>query len=102
METMDKKPLCIATRNPNKCHEMTPVLSPFWEVKCSANYPEMDALDDIAETGDTFQANAEIKAVATSMRMRLSVGRPPSLRISGSSTSTHALTFTSCENGAWT
>ncbi len=63
---MDKKPLCIATRNQHKCTEMAPVLSPFWEVKCSADYPEMNAYDDIAETGDTFQTNAEIKAVATS------------------------------------
>jgi XTP/dITP diphosphohydrolase len=63
---MDKKILCLATRNQNKCHEMTPVLDAFWSVTCSANYPEMDALDDIAETGDTFQANATLKAVATS------------------------------------
>lgn len=63
---MDKKPLCIATRNQNKAQEMAPVLAPFWEVKCSADYTEMEALDDIAETGDTFLANATLKAVATS------------------------------------
>ena len=63
---MNKKTLCIATRNPNKAHEMAPVLSPFWEVKCSADYPEMEGLDDIEETGDTFLANATIKAVTTS------------------------------------
>ena len=63
---MDKRPLCIATRNQNKCTEIEPVLAEFWAVKCSANYTEMDALDDIAETGDTFLANAEIKAVTTS------------------------------------
>jgi XTP/dITP diphosphohydrolase len=63
---MNKKTLCIATRNTNKAQEMAPVLAPFWEVKCSANYPEMEALDDIAETGDTFLANATLKAVATS------------------------------------
>ena len=63
---MDKKALCIATRNANKAHEMSPVLAPFWEVKCSADYAEMEALDDIAETGDTFLANATLKAVATS------------------------------------
>ena len=60
------KTLCIATRNVNKSHEMAPVLSPFWVVKCSADYPEMEGNDDIAETGDTFLANATIKAVATS------------------------------------
>ena len=63
---MNKKTLCIATRNPNKAHEMAPVLSPFWEVKCSADYPEMEGHDEIAETGDTFLANATLKAVATS------------------------------------
>jgi XTP/dITP diphosphohydrolase len=61
-----KKTLCIATRNANKTTEMALVLAPFWEVKSSADYPEMEALDDIAETGDTFLANATLKAVATS------------------------------------
>jgi XTP/dITP diphosphohydrolase len=46
--------------------EMAPVLAPFWEVKCSADYPEMDGLEVIEETGDTFLANATLKAVATS------------------------------------
>jgi XTP/dITP diphosphohydrolase len=63
---MDKKALCIATRNMNKAHEMAPVLAPFWQVKSSVNYPELEALDDIAESGDTFLANATLKAVATS------------------------------------
>jgi XTP/dITP diphosphohydrolase len=63
---MEKKTLCIATRNMNKSHEMAPVLAPFWEVKCSADYPEMEGTDEIEETGDTFLANATLKAVATS------------------------------------
>jgi len=63
---MEKKTLCIATRNANKTTEMALVLAPFWEVKSSADYPEMETLDDIAETGDTFLANATLKAVATS------------------------------------
>ena len=63
---MKLKTLCIATRNANKAHEMAPVLAPFWEVKCSADYPEMEGMDEIAETGDTFLANATLKAVATS------------------------------------
>ena len=63
---MDKKTLCIATRNANKPREIAPVLEPFWVVKCSADYPEMADLEDIAETGDTFLANATLKAVATS------------------------------------
>ena len=63
---MDKKTLCIATRNLNKVQEMAPMLSPFWEVKSSADYPEMAEHEEIAETGDTFLANATLKAVATS------------------------------------
>ncbi len=63
---MKKKTLCIATRNPNKAQEMASVLAPFWEVKCSADYPEMADLEEIEETGDTFLANATLKAVATS------------------------------------
>jgi XTP/dITP diphosphohydrolase len=63
---MERKTLCIATRNTNKAQEMAPVLTPFWDVKCSADYQEMEGLDEIAETGDTFLANATLKAVATS------------------------------------
>jgi XTP/dITP diphosphohydrolase len=63
---MDKKTLCIATRNANKANEMAPVLAEHWEVKCSADYPELNEFDDIAETGDTFLANATLKAIATS------------------------------------
>jgi XTP/dITP diphosphohydrolase len=63
---MNKKTLCIATRNMYKVHEMGTTLAPFWDVKCSADYPEMADLDEIAETGDTFLSNATLKAVATS------------------------------------
>lgn len=58
--------LCIATRNANKVQEMAPVLAPFWTVKSSSDYPEMGEHEDIEETGDSFLANATIKAVATS------------------------------------
>jgi len=61
---MNKKPLCIATRNAHKVQEMAPVLAPFWDVKCSSDYPEVE---EIEETGDTFLANATLKAVATSL-----------------------------------
>ena len=61
---MERKTLCIATRNLHKAHELATVLAPFWEVKCSADYPEID--EEIEETGDTFLANATLKAVATS------------------------------------
>jgi XTP/dITP diphosphohydrolase len=63
---MEKKILCIATRNAHKTLEMAPVLSPFWQVKSSADYPEMEAHEEIEETGDSFLANATLKAVTTS------------------------------------
>jgi XTP/dITP diphosphohydrolase len=63
---MERKTLCIATRNAHKAQEMAPVLAPFWEVKCSADYPAMAEMEEIEETGDTFLANATLKAVATS------------------------------------
>ncbi len=59
------KNLCIATRNAHKVQEIEPVLAPYWTVKCTANYSEMTDID-IEETGDTFLANATLKAVATS------------------------------------
>jgi XTP/dITP diphosphohydrolase len=59
------KTLCIATRNAHKVQELAPVLAPFWTVKCTADYPEMTDID-IEETGDTFLANASLKAVSTS------------------------------------
>ena len=58
--------LCIATRNAHKVQELAPVLAPYWTVKSSADYPEMEQLEEIAETGDTFLANATLKAVTTS------------------------------------
>jgi XTP/dITP diphosphohydrolase len=61
---MGNKTICIATRNRNKVEEMAPALAPFWEVKCSDDYPAIS--EEIEETGDTFLANATIKAVATS------------------------------------
>jgi XTP/dITP diphosphohydrolase len=60
---MERKTLCIATRNAHKVEEMTPALAPVWEVKSSLDYPE---LEEIEETGDTFLANASLKALATS------------------------------------
>ena len=60
---MERKTLCIATRNANKIAEMTSALEPWWQVKSSLDYPE---LEEIEETGDTFLANASLKAVSTS------------------------------------
>jgi XTP/dITP diphosphohydrolase len=59
---MDKKILCIATRNTNKVEEMAPMLGALFVVKSAADYPD---LEEIEETGDSFLANATLKAVAT-------------------------------------
>jgi len=58
--------LCIATRNAHKVQELAPVLAPYWTVKCTADYPEM-ADTEIEESGDTFLANATLKAISTSL-----------------------------------
>ena len=52
--------IVVATRNVGKQREFEQMLSPLgYEVLSLADYPE---LPDIEETGETFQANAEIKA----------------------------------------
>jgi XTP/dITP diphosphohydrolase len=63
----EPKTLCIATRNANKLHEMAAALAPAWAVKSPLDYPELADADEIEETGDTFLANATLKAVATSL-----------------------------------
>jgi XTP/dITP diphosphohydrolase len=55
--------LCIASRNAHKVEEMVSILTPFWRVKSACDYPELEEID---ETGDSFLANATLKAVATS------------------------------------
>ena len=60
---MEKKNLCIATRNADKQREMEPFLRDAWEVKSALDYPDLEEVD---ETGDSFLANATLKAVATS------------------------------------
>src|ERR1700744_6583520 len=60
---MERKTLCIATRNAHKVEEMAGVLAPYWTVKSSIDYPE---LEEIEETGGTFLENATLKAQITS------------------------------------
>ena len=60
---MERKTLCLATRNQHKVAEMAEVLAPFWTVKSSADYPELEEID---ETGGTFLENATLKAQTTS------------------------------------
>jgi len=60
---MERKTLCLATRNENKVTEMNAVLESLWLVKSSSDYPE---LEEIEETGGTFLENATLKAQITS------------------------------------
>ncbi|MEZ0294815.1 MAG: RdgB/HAM1 family non-canonical purine NTP pyrophosphatase [Candidatus Methylacidiphilales bacterium] len=60
---MERKSLCIATRNVNKVQEMMPFLETFWNVTSALDYPE---IPDVEETGTTFLENATLKAVAIS------------------------------------
>ena len=60
---MARKTLCIATLNRNKVEEIAPMLAATWDVKSTADYP---GVEEIEETGDSFLANATLKAVAVS------------------------------------
>ncbi len=53
------KTLVIATQNPGKLEEIRQVLGPDISMKSLADYPD---LPDIVEDGDTFEANAILKA----------------------------------------
>ena len=60
--------LVIATHNPGKLVEMRELLAPYGIAAVSAGELGLDEPD---ETGDTFQANARIKAVAAARAAKL-------------------------------
>ena len=60
--------LVIATHNPGKLAEMRELLAPYGIEAVSAG--ELD-LDEPEETGDSFRANAQIKAVAAAQAAKL-------------------------------
>ncbi|PAW76360.1 MAG: non-canonical purine NTP pyrophosphatase, RdgB/HAM1 family [Verrucomicrobia bacterium Tous-C9LFEB] len=60
---MPRRTLTLATRNRHKVTELAQQLSAGWEVKSIADYA---ALPHVEEDGDTFQANAALKAVEIS------------------------------------
>ena len=60
--------LVIATHNPGKLAEMRELLAPYGVEAVSAG--ELD-LDEPEETGDSFRANARIKAVAAAKATKL-------------------------------
>ena len=57
--------LLVATKNAHKTGEIRAILGGEWEVSDLTAHPEIEAPD---ETGDTFEENAAIKALAASQR----------------------------------
>ena len=58
--------LLLATRNAHKTTEVRAILGSEWEVTDLTAYPDWPEVD---ETGDTFAANASLKALAASTRV---------------------------------
>ncbi len=57
------KPLLIATRNRHKTAEIAAFLGPGWAV---GDLTSLSGFAEVEETGDTFEANAALKALAAS------------------------------------
>lgn len=57
-------PLLVSTRNAHKIGEIRAILGPRFLVSDLASLPD---LPEVEETGDTFEENATLKAVAASM-----------------------------------
>ncbi len=55
--------LLVSTRNAHKVHEITAILGPSFRV---SDLSALVSTPEIAETGDTFEENATLKAVAVS------------------------------------
>ncbi|HEY0792073.1 MAG TPA: RdgB/HAM1 family non-canonical purine NTP pyrophosphatase [Chthoniobacterales bacterium] len=55
--------LLLASRNPHKLQEIRQLFEPEWEVLDVAGFPEAP---EVEETGETFEDNAVLKAVAIS------------------------------------
>lgn len=57
--------LLLATRNAHKAAEVRAILGPAWQVTDLSLHPDWP---EVEETGDTFSANAALKALAASRR----------------------------------
>jgi XTP/dITP diphosphohydrolase len=57
--------LLLATRNPHKTAEFMRILGPDFEVHDLRTHPE---IGEIEENGETFEANARLKAIAVSQQ----------------------------------
>lgn len=65
------KTLLIATKNPHKLHEYTAMLEPLgYAIESLFDHPD---IDDIVEDGDTFEANAWIKAATLARKTNTAV-----------------------------
>jgi XTP/dITP diphosphohydrolase len=61
MTEVSKQRLLLATRNANKTREVREILGDGWEVEDLTARPD---LPDVEETGETFEGNAKLKALA--------------------------------------
>lgn len=64
MSEVSKQRLLLATRNANKTREVREILGDAWEVEDLTARPDVP---DVEETGETFEENARLKAVAGSV-----------------------------------
>ncbi len=65
MTEVSKQRLLLATRNAHKTREVRDILGDKWEVEDLTLRPD---LPEVEETGETFEENARLKAVAASVR----------------------------------
>ena len=63
MTEVSKQRLLLATRNAHKTREVREILGNVWIVEDLSVLPD---LPDVEETGETFEANAKLKALAAS------------------------------------
>src|SRR5213595_3554463 len=58
--------LIVATHNRNKTREIQQILGPEFEVRDLSAYPK---ISEIVESGESFEENAKLKAIAVSKKM---------------------------------
>ena len=58
--------LIVATRNRNKTREIEQILGPKFEVRDLSAYPK---ISETVESGESFEKNAKLKAIAVSKKM---------------------------------
>jgi len=58
--------LIVATRNAHKTREIQQILGPEFEVRDLSAYPK---ISEIVESGESFEENAKLKAIAVSKKM---------------------------------